>query len=304
MRAVDLHTHSRFSDGALSPTELVEAAQAAGVEWLALTDHDSLDGLPEAQQAAAARSLRLIAGIELSTQWVKPRATKPISLHVVGLDLQDLAPMHAVLVQQQHVRAERARAICQRLEKYIKRDAWPDVLALADGRPDGVTRAHVAQWLVDQGIVTRHQQAFDRFLGEGKGAYVPLQWMALADAIGVIRACGGQAVLAHPTRYGLSATNIRHLVAEFASLGGQAIELPPRHEPTSTRGMIDRLIDQHALMVSCASDFHGPNMPWLKLGQTPIMSVGQRGVWEAFAPVDGISPKSANDTQPCVPTIT
>jgi predicted metal-dependent phosphoesterase TrpH len=108
--------------------------------------------------------------------------------------------------------------------------------------------------------------------------------MPLADAIAVIRACGGQAVLAHPTRYGLSATNIRHLVAEFAQLGGQALELPPRHEPIGTRGMIDRLVDQHALRVSCASDFHGPNMPWLKLGQTPVMSAGQRGVWEVFSP--------------------
>lgn len=284
MLAVDLHTHSRFSDGALSPTELVAAAQVAGVTWLALTDHDSLDGLPEAQQAAAAIGLRLIAGIELSTQWVKPRASKPMSLHVVGLDLQDLAPMHAVLVQQQQVRAERAQAICQRLAKYVKVDPWPEVLALADGRPEGVTRAHVAEWLVQRGVINKHQQAFDRYLGEGKPAHVPLQWMPLADAIAVIRACGGQAVLAHPTRYGLSATNIRHLVAEFAQLGGQALELPPRHEPIGTRGMIDRLVDQHALRVSCASDFHGPNMPWLKLGQTPVMSAGQRGVWEVFSP--------------------
>ena len=282
MPAVDLHTHSRFSDGELTPSQLVQAAHDAGVEWLALTDHDSVDGLAEAAQAATHLGLRLINGIELSSQWTKPRATKPISIHVVGLNLIDLAPMHAVLIDQQQIRADRARAICQRLEKYIKRDAWPDVLALADGRPEGVTRAHVAQWLVDQKIVNRHQQAFDRFLGEGKGAYVPLQWMNLQAAIEVIKACGGQAVLAHPTRYGLSATNVRHLLAEFAALGGQAIELPPRHEPIGTRGMIDRLADQHGFLLSCASDFHGSKMPWLKLGQVPVLGLGQRGVWEVF----------------------
>lgn len=283
MHHADLHLHSRFSDGHLSPADLMHAAHAAGVTHLALTDHDTLDGLPDAEPAAQALGLCLLRGIELSTQWMKPRAkplpnSKPISLHVVGLGLQNLAPMHAVLVQQQQTRADRAQAICQKLQKYCPQDPWPAALALADGRAEGITRAHLAEVLLQQGVVQRHQQAFDRFLGDGKPAHVPLQWMSLAAAIDAIRACGGVAVLAHPTRYGLSATHVRHLLAEFAQLGGQAVELPPANDPPSTRSMIDRLAEQHGLALSTASDFHGAHMPWLRLGHTPKLKDGQRHV--------------------------
>lgn len=284
MYSVDLHTHSHFSDGTLSPHALVQAALGAGVQQLALTDHDCIDGWAEAEQAAQGTPLRLIRGVELSAQWIKPRGSKPSSVHIVGLHIGDPAPLIYALIEQQQIRAQRAQQICQKLAAHLKcPDPWPEVLALADGRPEGVTRAHIATWLVQQGRVQRHQQAFDRWLSEGKPAYVGLAWMSMQQAIEVIVASGGISVLAHPTRYGLSATHTRQLISTFAQCGGQAVELPASNEPPATRQMIDRMIAEHDLMVSIASDFHGAHMPWIKLGRVPRPREEQRGVWQCWA---------------------
>ena len=280
MQRVDLHMHSRFSDGSLSPTALMQAAAAAQIDRVALTDHDTIDGLAEARQAAELLGIDLINGIELSAQWTKPAASKPISIHVVGLGMTDLPKLQLALQQQQQVRATRGQLICQRLQPYIQRDAWPEVLAMADGQAERVTRAHIAEWLLQQGLVQRHQQAFDRWLGDKRAAHVPLEWMTMADAVQLIHVCGGQSVLAHPTRYGLSAAVLKRLVADFAACGGRALELPAFQEPASKRDMIDRLITQYGLMVSTASDFHGDSMPWVKLGNVPLIKAGQVGVWE------------------------
>lgn len=106
--------------------------------------------------------------------------------------------------------------------------------------------------------------------------------MGLKETIEVIHNSKGFAVLAHPTRYDLSATNTRYLIELFASCGGDAVELPPPVDPLSTRQMIDRMIDQHHLAISIGSDFHGENMPWIKLGNTPKPSSNQQGIWERF----------------------
>ncbi len=282
IQRMDLHTHSHFSDGTLSPAELVEHAWCSRVDVLALTDHDTLDGLPEAKQAASERGLQLVEGVEISSQWYKPNKKNPIGVHIIALAPKDLQPLHDLLHEQQQIRATRAVQICQRLEKATKQDPWPEVLALAGGRAEGVTRSHIAKWLVEKKIVARQQQAFDHFLKEGKSAFVPLAWAEIKQVMDCIKASGAQAVLAHPTRYSLSATHIRYMVAMFKSLGGDALELPSANEPPATRAMMDQLIAQHELAVSVASDFHGANMPWLKLGHVPAIKEGQRGVWEQF----------------------
>lgn len=282
MQRLDLHSHSHFSDGTLSPTALIEHAWCSRVDVLALTDHDTLDGLPEAKLAAAERGVTLIEGVEVSSQWVKPNKKNPIGVHILALAPNNLQPLHDLLHEQQQIRATRAVQICQRLEKAINVDPWPEVLALAGGRAEGVSRSHIAKWLVDKKIVARQQQAFDHYLKEGKSAFVPLAWADIQQVINSIKASGAQAVLAHPTRYSLSATHIRYMVGMFKALGGDAIELPANHEPSTTRSMMDQLIAHHDLAVSVASDFHGSNMPWIKLGNVPTIKEGQRGVWEQF----------------------
>lgn len=282
MHGVDLHTHSNISDGTLSPAELVAAAIQQGIHTLALTDHDSMDGVALARQAAQGQALEIISGVEISSQWSRPATQKSYSVHVVALNMQNPAPLQALLEQQKQIRAERAKQICDLLTPLIGQDIYNDVLLKVEGVADRITRTHIAKTLQEKGIVTRVQQAFDKYIKEGKKAYVKFDGLSLEDTIRVIHDSQGFAVLAHPTRYDLSATNIRYLIEIFAKYGGDAVELPPNIDPASTRQMVDRLIAEHGLKVSVGSDFHGENMPWIKLGNIPRVKEGQIGIWESF----------------------
>ncbi len=282
MHGIDLHTHSNISDGSLSPEQLVVAAQAAGIHTLALTDHDTMDGLPLARAQATTLGIKIISGVEISSQWSRPSTKKSYGVHIVALNMQNPAPLEQLLLQQKQIRAERALQICKLLQPLIGQDIYADVIAKVDGVADRITRTHIAQTLVEKGIVSRVQQAFDKYIKEGKKAYVKFDGLALEQTIAVIHAAGGLAVLAHPTRYDLSATNVRYLIEIFAQFGGDAVELPPAIEPASTRHMVDRMIEEFALKVSVGSDFHGDNMPWVKLGNIPRMKDGQIGIWESF----------------------
>ncbi|ENX07714.1 PHP domain-containing protein [Acinetobacter courvalinii] len=282
MFGVDLHTHTLISDGTFSPEQLVQAAVDLKIQILAVTDHDTMDGLERAQNYAQDHDIQIISGVEVSSQWSRPNTKKSYGVHIVALNMQDEAPIRAMLENQKKIRAERAKVICQLLEKCIDFDIYPDVVAQVDGEADRVTRTHIAKALVEKNIVSRPQQAFDRFLKEGKKAFVKFEGVGLKETIEIIHASGGLAVLAHPTRYDLSATNVRYLIELFAESGGDAVELPPSIEPASTRQMVDRMIQQFNLAVSIGSDFHGDNMPWIKLGQTPRVNQGQSGIWERF----------------------
>lgn len=282
MFGVDLHTHTHISDGTFSPEQLVQAAVDLKIHMLAVTDHDTMDGLSSARKYAQDHDIQIISGVEISSQWSRPNTKKSYGVHIVALNMQDEIPIQAMLENQKKVRAERAKVICDLLEKCIDFDIYPDVIAKVDGQADRVTRTHIAKTLVEKNIVSRPQQAFDRFLKEGKKAFVKFEGLGLKDTIDVIHASQGFAVLAHPTRYDLSATNIRYLIELFAEAGGDAVELPPSIEPASTRQMVDRMIQQFDLAVSIGSDFHGENMPWIKLGNTPRVREGQNGIWDRF----------------------
>ncbi|WP_312157864.1 PHP domain-containing protein [Acinetobacter variabilis] len=282
MHGVDLHTHSNISDGTLSPQQLVEAAANKFIHTLALTDHDTMDGLVLAEEAAKNHEIKIISGVEISSQWSRPATKKNYGVHIVALNVQNPEPLQKALNQQKIIRAERSKQICDLLVPLIGQDIYADVIAKVDNIPDRVTRTHIAKTLVEKGIVTRPQQAFDKYIKEGKKAYVKFDGLGLEETIQVIHDSGGFAVLAHPTRYDLSATNIRYLIEIFAKFGGDAVELPPAIDPSSTRQMVDRMIAEQGLKVSIGSDFHGENMPWVKLGQVPSLKPGQVGIWESF----------------------
>ena len=282
MHGVDLHTHSNISDGTLSPQQLVEAAADKLIHTLALTDHDTMDGLVLAEEAAKNHEIKIISGVEISSQWSRPATKKNYGVHIVALNVQNPEPLQKALNQQKIIRAERSKQICDLLVPLIGQDIYADVIAKVGNIPDRVTRTHIAKTLVEKGIVTRPQQAFDKYIKEGKKAYVKFDGLGLEETIQVIHDSGGFAVLAHPTRYDLSATNIRYLIEIFAKFGGDAVELPPAIDPSSTRQMVDRMIAEQGLKVSIGSDFHGDNMPWVKLGQVPSLKPGQIGIWESF----------------------
>ena len=282
MHGVDLHTHSNISDGTLSPEQLVRAANEVGIHTLALTDHDTMDGLIQAEEIAKELGIQLISGVEISSQWSRPATNKTYGVHIVALNMQNPAPLLVLLEQQKQIRAIRAKQICDLLIPLIGEDIYADVIAKVDNIPDRVTRTHIARCLMEKGYVSRVQQAFDKYIKEGKKAYVKFDGLGLEDTIRVIHESGGYAVLAHPTRYDLSATNVRYLIEIFAQFGGDAIELPPVIEQLGTRQMVDRMIAEFNLKISVGSDFHGDNMPWIKLGNIPRIKDGQVGIWESF----------------------
>ncbi len=282
MQGVDLHTHSNISDGTYSPELLVQAALEKGIHTLALTDHDSMDGLVLAEKVAKNQPIQIISGVEISSQWSRPSTNKSYGVHIVALNMQNLDPLNRLLEEQKRIRAQRAKHICDLLIPLININIYSDLLSKVDGEPDRITRTHIAKTLVEKGIVARPQQAFDKYIKEGKKAYVKFDGLGLAETIEVIHQSQGFAVLAHPTRYDLSATNVRYLIELFAEHGGDAVELPPAIEPASTRQMVDRMIEQCNLKVSVGSDFHGDNMPWVRLGNIPRVKDGQVGIWESF----------------------
>ena len=286
----DLHCHSTCSDGTYAPTEVVKRAHAAGINVLALTDHDTLVGIDEAREAANAYDIQLINGVEISCEhtlsggYGKNKSTNKI-IHVLGLDFTDREKMHATLQQLQDSRATRGQRITKKLSELLDIDfdeLWQAVLDKAGGNPQAVGRAHIGQVLFERGEVKTVQKAFDKYLADNKPAYVAIEALTMQHGIELIHACGGKAVLAHPTRYQLSATRVRKLIGEFAQLGGDACELPATSEPISTRRMVDRSIAEHNLVTSIGSDFHGSNMPWRCLGDVPILNEDQRGIWELF----------------------
>tara|TARA_B100001179_G_scaffold90973_1_gene64472 strand:+ start:262 stop:1143 length:882 start_codon:yes stop_codon:yes gene_type:complete len=286
----DLHCHSTCSDGTYAPTEVVKRAHAAGINVLALTDHDTLVGIDEAREAANAYDIQLINGVEVSCEhtlsggYGKNKSTNKI-IHVLGLDFTDREKMHATLQQLQDSRATRGQRITKKLSELLSIDfdeLWQAILDKAGGNPQAVGRAHIGQVLFERGEVKTVQKAFDKYLADNKPAYVAIEALTMQHGIELIHACGGRAVLAHPTRYHLSATRVRKLIGEFAQLGGDACELPATSEPISTRRMVDRSIAEHNLVTSIGSDFHGSNMPWRCLGDVPILNEDQRGIWELF----------------------
>lgn len=287
---IDLHCHSTCSDGTYAPTEVVQRAHAAGIEVLALTDHDTLLGIDEASIAANACGMQLINGVEISCEhtlsggYGKNKSTNKI-IHVLGLDFSDRQQMHETLQQLQDSRASRGQRITEKLSELLAIDydeLWQQVCVKAGNNPQAVGRAHIGQVLYERGEVKTVQKAFDKYLADNKPAYVPIEALSMERGIELIQACGGKAVLAHPTRYHLSATRVRKLISEFAALGGEACELPANSEPLSTRRMVDRSIEEHQLAASIGSDFHGSNMPWRRLGDVPKLEANQRGIWQSF----------------------
>lgn len=277
MPSVDLHCHSLYSDGSQTPTQLVEQAAAAGVTMLALTDHDSTHGLAEARLAAETVGIRFINGVEISAMWQKQL------IHIIALNINPETPLlKSGLQEQQLARAKRGRMIAEKLEYLGIENCWQGVLALVDHDENRVGRAHFAQYLVNIGKIKQLQQAFDKYLGNGKPAAVPMPWTDMTTAISWIKAAGGVAVLAHPARYGLSQTKLRLLLADFQQVGGDAMEVSTANEKPNVILNLAALAQRFGLYASQGSDYHGINMPWLKLGKFSELPVGCKPIWETF----------------------
>lgn len=271
----DLHCHSSASDGALSPTELVNRAKLQGVTALALTDHDTTQGLSEAKQAAQLANIRLINGIEISTTWENH------CLHIVGLNIDsECAALKTGIEHLQNIRCDRSKKIALKLEKKGIFGAY-EAVTQAAGK-GMVTRSHFADFLLKQNHVATQQEAFDRYLGQGKSAYVSTAWASLSDALAWITAAGGVAVLAHPMRYKLSANWMNRLLTAYKAHGGQAIEIITGRSSLEEIMLTSHYIKRYELYGSVGSDFHSPDNQWIELGRLKSMPEAIRPVWALF----------------------
>jgi predicted metal-dependent phosphoesterase TrpH len=272
----DLHCHSTASDGALSPTELVQRAHQHGVTSLALTDHDTTAGLTEARMCAVATGIKLIAGIELSTNW------QDKCFHIVGLGIDpDYKPLAQATHSLQSTRLERAEKIALKLEKKRILGALEAVKkAAGDGM---ITRTHFADFLLSQNHVSTQQEAFDRYLAKGKPAYVSTSWAELELAVNWITGSGGVAVLAHPLRYKLTANWMKRLLTAFKDAGGQGIEVITARNNADEIKLVADYAARFELAGSMGSDFHSAVNQWVELGRLAPLPKNIKPVWELLA---------------------
>lgn len=271
---IDLHSHTTASDGRFSPQALIDRACEFNLDVLAITDHDTIDALPIAKQYLedTALPLRLINGIEISTAWQNK------DIHIVGLGINpDCAALQELIAEQRQRREQRAEMMADRLQKATREGVLEEVRIIAGDAP--ITRAHFARWLVEQGYARNMQQVFKKFLTRNNTGYVPPNWCSMAEAVEAIHNAGGQAVLAHPGRYDLTAKWLKRLLAAFVDAGGDAMEVAqPQQAPQERRNLADYAM-QYGLSASQGSDFHYPS-PWMELGRNLWLPAGVEPVWK------------------------
>lgn len=270
----DLHSHSYFSDGDLSPQQLVSLAKQYQVTHLALTDHDTVDGLDEARRAAKNADLTLINGVEISATW------RGQLLHIVGLGIDPENPtLLSGLEQNKQRRFDRAEAMIVDLEKHGIEIREEINTVLQNTTP---TRPHFAQALINLGYAKNKQQAFKRYLVKGKPGFIALTWPSIDEVTTWIKAAGGVAVLAHPLRYKLTRTKLLTLIDEMKQVGINAIEVSTAVNDAQQVKMLTQIALQKELYASIGSDFHSPNQPWSGLGTAEELSSELTPVWQVL----------------------
>ena len=270
----DLHCHSVFSDGTLTPEALAERAKANGVALWALTDHDELSGQERAMRAAAALGLGYLTGVEVSVTFLH------VTVHIVGLGMDIHHPaLLEGLRATRGGREERAREMAEGLAKAGITGAYEGALKYV-GNPDLISRAHFARHLVESGVCSDISAVFRKYLTEGKPGFVAHRWASLGDAVRWITDAGGMAIIAHPARYDLKPTEEYALFTEFKAHGGQGVEvLTGAHSSADALKYAD-MCREFGLFASRGSDFHGPAESRIDLGGLPDLPGNLTPVWE------------------------
>ena len=250
---VDLHNHSYYSDGVFSPTEVVRLADEADCNLFALTDHDTTDGLAEAQQMADELSVNLVSGVEISALW------RNMTIHIVGLGIDinnDI--LQKGLNYNQRLREERAEKIALGLRRAGITDALEKTQELS--KTDMITRTHFAQMLIREGYCKDMKSVFRRFLTGKKPGASRVEWRSFDEVVGWIHAAGGLAVIAHPFRYRMTQTKIKNMLIDFKEVLGDGVEVVTATSTDEEITLSNQWAKEYKLLSSCGSDYHGwPN---------------------------------------------
>jgi len=256
---VDLHNHSYYSDGVFSPTEVVRFADEAGCDLFALTDHDTTDGLSEAQQMADKLSVNLVSGVEISALW------RNMTIHIVGLGIDinnDI--LQKGLNYNQRLREERAEKIALGLRRAGITDALEKTQDLS--KTDMFTRTHFAQMLIREGYCKDMKSVFRRFLTGKKPGASRVEWRSFDEVVGWIHAAGGLAVIAHPFRYSMTNTKIKNMFLNFKEILGGGVEVVTATSTDEEITLSNQWAKEYKLLSSCGSDYHGWSNQRIQIG--------------------------------------
>jgi len=274
---IDLHSHTHYSDGHLSPKELIDRAHNMQVNVLAITDHDTVDGIQEAMdyQSSQKRSMQILSGVEISTSWHN------FDIHILGLNVDHNDQQFlARLEQQSKERDRRAQQMSDKLAKVGIDNVFEQAKTLA-GKGQ-ITRAHFARVLVERRVVKDFDAVFKKYLGKGKKAHVKPQWIDMAEAIMWIQDAGGKAVLAHPGHYDMTTKWLKRLVEEYADAGGDGMEVIHSHLTPERKKLLADIAAEHNLQASSGSDFHYPNR-WTELGKNLSLPEQLVPIWHDWS---------------------
>lgn len=270
----DLHCHSIISDGTLSPQALALRARQRGVDLWALTDHDEISGLAQAQAAALAQGMAFLTGVEISVSFAHE------TVHIVGLgfDMHDAALAQG-LAHTRAGRDQRAQDMAEQLAQVGIAGAYEGALRYV-GNPALVSRTHFARFLVDSGICHDTNAVFRHYLTEGKPGFVEHRWAGLGEAVRWITQAGGVAVIAHPARYHLTPNEEFALFSEFKAHGGQAVEVVTGSHAVHEYAIYADMAREFGLAASRGSDFHAPDESNIDLGTLPPLPANVLPVWD------------------------
>lgn len=273
MLNVDLHCHSNVSDGALAPAAVAARAKANGVDVWALTDHDEVDGIAEAREAARALGMHYVTGVEISVTWAAR------TVHIVGLRFDETnADLMQGLADTRSGRERRAREMAAQLAHVGIPNAFEGALRYV-GNPDLISRTHFARYIIEIGRCKEVGEVFQNYLTEGKPGYVPHRWARLKDAVSWIRGAGGIAVVAHPGRYDFTDLELDVFLSEFKSYGGIGIEVVTGSHTPDEYERFALVAKKYNLLASRGSDFHAPGESHIELGALPMLPGSLVPVW-------------------------
>ncbi|MFN2543702.1 MAG: PHP domain-containing protein [Actinomycetota bacterium] len=260
MPGIDLHTHTHYSDGTLSPLELFQLAAERGLDTLALTDHDTTSGLPEAREAADATGVELVPGVEFSAEY------EGASLHVLCYwPDEDDADFQAELMRLQDSRLRRGELMVEKLQELGYPVRFERIREIAAGK--NIVRPHIAQAMVEAGIIQAEDQAYtDEFIGDGGRAYVEKHALDPVDALALIKKAGGVCVIAHPAMWRGQESVPDALIEKLAAAGMDGVEVDHPDQTPEARTHYRDLAQRLGLVVTGSTDYHGERSPGILPG--------------------------------------
>jgi len=268
---IDLHTHSYYSDGVLSPKEIVEKAVNAKCDFLSLTDHDSVEGLTEASKYSKYLDLGFINGVEISAKHNSQ------SIHIVGLGIN---PKETTLIEglqkNNNFRIERAKKISEGLFKAGINKAYEKASLISQTKY--ITRTHFAQMLIQEKICPNMSSVFKKYMTGNKPGSVKGEWASSKEVINWIHKAGGLAILAHPLRYRMTLTKLKKIVNELMLLGLDGLEIVNSYSRSEDIKITKMIADENKLLYSSGSDYHGWSNQTIELGGTPEYDFGKKSV--------------------------